>query len=129
MPPAIVFWLSLAVTVGLMVATLTTGLQHRRRVHLWLGPLTMVSLTITIVLTEQLMASYTFPAHVRAIHMPCAKAGGLLALPVVFTGLWYWRRPAARRWHRTAVYVWLASVVLATSTGLWMFCSGTLKAP
>lgn len=127
MPPAFLFWSSLAATVGLMVATLVTGLRRRRRPHLWLGPLTMVSLAVTIVLTEQLMARYDFPAEVRAIHLPCAKAGGLLALPVVLTGLWLWRRPSARRWHQVAVVVWLVSVLVATGTGLWMFSHGVLK--
>lgn len=129
MPPALAFWISLAITVAFMVTTLVTGLRRRRRLHLWLGPLTMVSLTITIVLTEQLMARYTFPEHVRAIHLPCAKAGGLLGLPVVLTGLAYWRWPAARFWHQFAVYLWLTAVVVATGTGLWMFCTGTLKTP
>jgi len=128
MPPALPFWLCLVVTVVLMVATLVTGWRRRRRAHLWLGPLTMVALAATIVLTEQLMARYDFPADVRAIHLPCAKAGGLLALPVVLTGVWLWQRPAARRWHQIAVYVWLVSVLIATGTGLWMFGHGVAKA-
>lgn len=128
MPPAMLFWLAMVVTVLLLVATLGTGLARRRRLHLWLGPLTMVALVVTIVLTEQLMARYDFPADTKAIHLPCAKAGGLLALPVVLTGLWYWKRPTAKRWHQFAVYVWLVSVLVATGTGLWMFSHGTLKA-
>lgn len=88
----------------------------------------MVALVLTIVLTEQLMACYDFPADTKAIHLPCAKVGGLLALPVVLTGFWYWRRPTAKRWHQIAVYGWLVSVLVATGTGLWMFSHGTLKA-
>lgn len=119
------FWASFVVTVALLVVTLVSGLRRRRRLHLVTGPLTVLSLVITVVLTEQLMAHYDFPAAAKAIHLPCAKAGGLLALPVVATGIWYWRSPRARNFHRAAVAVWLVSVLVATCTGLWMFAQGT----
>jgi len=121
---ALGFWLSFLLTVVLLVVTLASGLRGRRRLHLLTGPLTMVALALTIVLTEQLLARYDFPADVKAIHLPCAKAGGLLALPVIATGIWYWRRPRARNWHRAAVALWLLAVVVATATGLWMFAQG-----
>ena len=57
-----------------------------------------------------------------------AKAGGILALPVILTGVWLWKKPKARLWHQIAVYLWLAAVLTATGTGLWMFGLGTLKA-
>ncbi len=122
---ALGFWLSFVLTVLLLVVTLASGLRGRRRLHLLTGPLTMASLALTIVLTEQLLARYDFPADVKAIHLPCAKAGGLLALPVIASGIWYWRRPRARNWHRAAIVVWLLAVALATTTGLWMFAHGT----
>ena len=128
MPPTLPFWLALLVTVLLLVATLCTGWRRVRAVHLVLGPATMAALVVTIVLTEQLVARYEFPAHVKAVHMPCAKAGGLLALPVIATGVWLWRSERARRWHRLAVWIWLLAVVVATCTGLWMFAHGTVKA-
>ncbi|MBL8756168.1 MAG: hypothetical protein JNK15_22935 [Planctomycetes bacterium] len=127
MHPAL-FWLSLSVTVLLLVGSLVTGLRRRRRLHLWLGPLTIAMLVVTVLATEQLVRAYDFPADVKAIHMPCAKAGGLLALPVVVTGLWLWRSERGRRWHRVAVWLWLCSVLVATGTGVWMFAHGTLKA-
>jgi hypothetical protein len=128
MPPTMPFWLALALTVALLLATLWTGWRRRRAVHLVLGPLTMASLVVTIVLTEQLVARYDFPAAVKAVHLPCAKAGGLLAVPVVLTGIWLWRSERARRWHRACVWVWLASVLVATGTGLWMFAHGVARA-
>ena len=127
MPPTLPFWISFVVTVLLLVAALVTGFGRRRRAHLWIGPLTMVVLTVTIVLTEQLMKQYDFPPDELAFHMWFAKAGGLLALPVIATGLWLWRRPEARRWHRAAVIVWLVSVLAATATGLWLFGLGVAK--
>jgi general stress protein CsbA len=127
MPSTVPFWIAFVVTVVLMVAALVTGWTRRRRLHLWLGPLTMVALTITIVLTEELVRRYEFPAQVLRTHLWFAKAGGLLALPVIATGVWLWRRPRARVWHRIAVLVWLVSVLCATGTGLWMFAQGTPK--
>ena len=79
-------------------------------------------------LTEELASAYEFPAEVKATHLMVAKAGGLLALPVIATGLWLWRDPRARVWHRVAVLLWLAIVLTATGTGLWMFSQGTLRA-
>jgi hypothetical protein len=128
MPPALPFWCAFAVTLVLLVVSLWTGWQRRRRVHLAVAPCALVALAVTIVLTEQLMAHYDFPADIKAIHLPCAKAGGLLALPVIATGVWLWRRPNARVWHRAAVLVWLVAVLVATGTGLWMFANGTTKA-
>ncbi len=128
MPTTLPFWIAFVVTVVLMVAALATGWTRRRKLHLWLGPLTMVALTITIVLTEELMRRYEFPADTMRTHLWFAKAGGLLALPVIVTGVWLWRRPSARVWHRIAVLVWLVSVLVATGTGLWMFRQGTLRA-
>jgi hypothetical protein len=128
MPPTLLFWLGFVATVVSMAAALWTGLTGRRRLHLWLGPLTIVVLAVTIVLTEQLVRRYEFPPDVVRTHLWFAKAGGLLALPVVATGLWLWRQPRARHWHRLAVAIWLVSVLTATGTGLWMFAQGTPRA-
>ena len=43
------------------------------------------------------------------------------------TGIWLWRRPARRRWHRVSVFVWLTAVLAATGSGLWIFTLATLK--
>ena len=128
MPYTVPFWIAFVATVVLLVAALSTGFLHKRKLHLWLGPLTIVSLTIAIVLTEKLMQHYTFPKDELAFHLIFAKAGGLLALPVVVTGIWLWRQPRARLWHSIAVVVWLIAVLTATATGLWMFSHGVAKA-
>ena len=128
MPPTLPFWIAFITTVLLLVASLVTGLLRKRRVHLFLGPATIVSLAVAIVLTEQLLRNYEFPADALAFHLIFAKAGGLLALPVVATGVWLWRSERARVYHRVSVVVWLVSVLIATGTGLWMFSLGELKA-
>lgn len=128
MLPTLPFWIAFVSTVLLMIGALVAGLRGRRRLHLVLGPLTMVSLAVAIVLTEELMRQYVFPDATKRIHMVFAKAGGLLALPVVLTGLWLWRSERARRWHRASVVVWVVGVLAATGTGLWMFSEATPKA-
>lgn len=127
MPPTLLFWIAFVLTVTSLVAALVTGLRRWRRLHLWFGPLTIVLLAITVVLTEQLAACYDFPADVKDTHLPWAKAGGLLALPVVLSGLWLWRSERARWPHRIAVLVWLVVVLVAVGTGIWMFAHGTLR--
>jgi len=122
------FWIAFVTTVLLLVASLLTGFLRKRKAHLFLGPATVVSLTVAIVLTEQLLRNYTFPPDELAIHLVFAKAGGLLVLPVVVTGIWLWRSERARVYHRVAVILWLVSVLTATGTGLWMFGLGELKA-
>jgi hypothetical protein len=116
MPSTVPFWIALSVTVLLIGMSLVTGFRRKRKAHLWLGPLTIVAMTIAILLTDEL-----------AIHLVFAYAGGLLAIPVAITGIWLWRSEKARVWHRVLVFVWLASVLTATGTGLWMFAHGTLK--
>ena len=127
MPPTLPFWIAFVATVLLMAGALWSGLRGSRRYHLVLGPLTMVSLAVAIVLTEELASHYDFPEAIKHTHLLIAKTGGLLALPVIVTGLWLWRSERARVWHRACVYLWIVAVLSATASGLWMFSAGTPK--
>lgn len=122
------FWIAFGTTVGLLAVTLWSGLCGRRRLHLVTGPVTMVSLGVAIWLTEELLRSYSFPEASLRTHLWFAKSGGLLALPVIVTGVWTWRSEAGRRWHKLAVFVWVVAVLAATGSGLWLFGQGTPKA-
>jgi hypothetical protein len=126
-PSTVPFWIAFVTTVLLLAVALVTGFTHRRRLHLWVGPATLLSLAVAVVLTEALLKNYEFPPDQLRVHLWFAKAGGLLSLPVAATGVWLWRRPAARLWHLGTVVVWLVAVLAATGTGLWMFSQGTLK--
>lgn len=120
------FWVALATTVVLLVVALASGMRGRRRLHLVAGPLAMVSLVAAVLLTELVSRRYAFDADVKAIHLVCAKIGGLLALPVVLTGLWLWRSEKARLLHRVAVWLFVVATLVATATGVWMFSTGRL---
>ncbi len=123
----LLFWCALGATVLLIVLSLVSGYRRKRRVHLVTGPLTMVALVLAVIETEALMRRYDFPQQALDTHLIFAKAGGLLALPVIATGIWLWRNPRARFWHRLAVWLWLLSVLAATGTGLWIFGLATAK--
>ena len=124
---ALGFWLAFGAAVLLLAVALVSGLRRRRRLHLVVAPLAMVALALAIVATEQLLRSYTFPADDLRFHLRFAKTAGLLALPVIGTGLWLWRRPAARRWHRLAVWAFVLATAAATCTGIWLFTRATLR--
>lgn len=126
-PSAVPFWIAFALTLLCVTGALVSGFRGRRRFHLVLGPAAMVALTFAIVFTEELVRRYEFPAENLRFHLLFAKSAAFLALPVIVTGLWLWRSPRARRWHRLSVWVWLASVLIATGTGFWMFSTGTLR--
>ncbi|MFK7742333.1 MAG: hypothetical protein AB8H80_18615 [Planctomycetota bacterium] len=127
MNPTVPFWISFVLTVLLLVVSLVSGFGGKRKLHVVTGPLTIVSLAVAIWLTEQLMRQYEFPREELDFHLIFAKSGGLLALPVAITGIWYLRSPKARLWHRAAVLIWLVSVLMATATGLWVFGLGELR--
>ena len=127
MGPDLWFWVALVATVALLLLALVSGLRRHRRAHLVAGPAAMVSLAIAILLTEQLARLYEFPEPIRSIHLVCAKIGGLLAIPVILTGVWLWRRPGARRAHRVAVFAFVAATLVATVTGLWMCSQAPLR--
>lgn len=121
------FWCMFVVTLAALGAALWSGLTARRRWHLWLGPLGLLSLAVTILLAERLARQRDFPPDVLRIHLFFAQAGALLALPVVVTGLALARNPRWRRWHRSAVIVFALVAVAATGTGIWMFSLSTPK--
>jgi len=121
------FWVALTTTVVLMVVSLVSGFGRKRRLHLVTGPLTMVSLTVAVILTEQLVRKFEFPAEELAFHKICAKTAGLSALPVVVTGLMLVRWQAMRPWHRLAVVLFVLASLVATGTGIWVWSLATLR--
>ena len=121
MIPSFGFWLAFCTTVVLLLVSLVSGLMGRRRVHLVTGPMTIVMLAVAVVMTEQLMRGYTFPPDEMRIHLRLAKSAAAMAVFVVVTGVWLWRRPAARIWHQWAVWLFVILTLSATGTGLWVF--------
>jgi len=120
------FWISFAATLLMAALSLWSGFRRRRKFHLVTGPVTMVLLTITILLTEKLAQARVFPEVEMAIHLVFAKVAAALALPVIATGIATAVRPERgrfswRRIHRWAVVAFFIAVVIATGTGIWVF--------
>lgn len=128
MPSTIPFWIAFSATVLLLIVSLVSGFLRRRRFHLLTGPLTMVALVFAVLETEALVRNFTFPPDALATHLIFAKAGGIMALPVIVTGLLLWKRPRLRLYHRLAIWLWLVCVLAATGTGLWIWDLGVPKA-
>lgn len=118
---AIAFWTALVATVLLMMAALVSGLLGARRLHLWLGPLTMLGLLVAVVLALRLGRVYAFPPGPMLVHRCFAISAGLVALAVAYTGMSLRTRPDRRRWHRRCVLVFVALALGATATGAWIW--------
>lgn len=121
------FWLAFAATLVAMAVALVSGLRRRRRLHVCSGPATVALLLLTVLLTAELKAAFTFPATVMRIHLPLAITAGLLAVAVALTGvlLLLLPRPRLRRLHRYTVFAFVATAVAATATGVWAFAVAT----
>lgn len=117
------FWISFCVTFLLLLASLWAGITKRRKLHLLVAPASFVSLTITVILTEQLVSSRVFPQAELDFHLNFAYSAAALGVPVILTGVWLARSgaPTARRVHRVCITLFMLAVVVATTTGIWSY--------
>ena len=118
---SITFFLALAITVAAAFTTLQSGRRGDRRAHLVRALSTVVLLAVTVVMAHWLGKHREFPEELMAIHKIIARVAGLMVVPVVCTGIMLWHRPSWRIAHRTCVYVFLAGILVATGTGIWVF--------
>lgn len=125
-PITLAFWISFPVTLLLLVAALVTGLTRKRKVHLVLGPLALVSLTIAIVLAVLMGKTRVFPPEEMRIHRMIATTAGVLAILVALTGIRLVYSPRARLAHKIVVFVFMVAALAASGTGIWVF---TLSKP
>ncbi|MCA8942135.1 MAG: hypothetical protein KDB80_06195 [Planctomycetes bacterium] len=117
------FWGSFVLTVVLLLATVWMGLRGARRAHFVCVALFVAMLYVTVRLTRGLVESLDFPDDELAFHLRFAITASALLVPVLLTGLGYarWGGRKWRLWHRTAVIVFVVSVLAATATGVRMF--------
>lgn len=121
------FWLAFFATLAALVVALISGLWRIRRLHLFTGPATIVLLVLTVLLTEELVAHFVFPADEMRIHLTLAISAGCLAILVALTGTLLVWRPRLRRLHRYCTFGFVVMALLATGTGLWVFSLATPK--
>ncbi len=119
-PAAFVFFLVL--TVVLLGGVVATGLRARRRIHIPLVALTVLSLATTIWFAEKLGDLYDLDAagRIKDVHLFLAKVTTAAYLFPITTGILTIRRPRFRRLHRRIAFTVLALTVITLVTGSWM---------
>ncbi len=90
---------------------------------------TVVALTVTVIVTEQLVRARTFPRGELDFHKLLAELAAVLVLPVIVTGLVLVKRPRWRRAHLVCVVLFLVMVLVATGTGVWAYALSAPKVP
>jgi hypothetical protein len=112
----------LVLTVLLLAGVVATGLKARRRLHIPLVALTLVSLVLTIVFAERLGREYDLASAgvIKPIHLTLAKVTTLAYLLPLATGVRTIFRPTARAWHRRFAFLVLGMTVLTLVTGALM---------
>ena len=124
-PITLAFWIAFPVTLVLLGCALVTGLTRRRRLHLKLGPLALLSLLVAIVLAVEMGRMRVFPEAEMRIHKVIALIASSLAIAVAITGLWLIKNPRVRRLHKVCVLFFLCAAVVASGTGIWVFTLST----
>ena len=122
---------ALTLTLVLLGAVAVTGRLAKRRLHLPLVALTLLSLGTTIYYAEQLGELYDLEASgfVKPLHLTLAKITTVSYLAPLVTGVWTIRRATALAWHRKAAYSVLVLSVLTLATGTWMILASERLEP
>ena len=122
MSPTTAFPVSFLVTLVLLCAVVYTGVKARRRAHIPLVVITVLSLGLTIYYAEQLGKLYDLFAtgRIYQVHLTLAKTTVVIYLAPVITGVLTLRNSKRRGLH--SVFAWLVLVftVLTAVTGCWM---------
>ena len=125
---SITFFAALVLTLVGILFTVLAGRRADRPAHVKWALSTVSLLVLTIVLALVLGRYRDFPEEQMGIHKIFARTGGLMVLPVAFTGLMLWRRPGWRTAHKVCVYLFILVAVIAAGTGVWVFSLSTPKA-
>ncbi len=115
------FVANLVLVVALLVATLWSGRNRRRRAHYVLAVSTLVALALAIVQAELFGRHFTFPALRLTVHLGFATVALVTIPAVVYTGLRLRRDGRWRSWHRRFVTSFVAFTVASVLTAVWMF--------
>ncbi len=83
----------------------------------------MIALTLSVILTEQLVRARDFESirEQLDVHKLLAKTAAGLVLPVILTGVVLIKRPNWRRLHLICVGLFLLMVLVATGSGIWAY--------
>jgi hypothetical protein len=121
------FILFLVTTLLLLTGAVITGRAARRKLHLPIVSLTIVSLCVTIYYAEQLGKLYDLESAgwIYPFHLLIAKVSATSYLVVIGSGLATLRDTARRKTHSTIAYSVITLTVLTAITGAWMILAAT----
>ena len=121
------FVIALVVTVLLLALDVWSGKTARRRPHVVLACVTLVALAVAIYFAERVGSYWTFPKGPLNVHLGLAYAATILALCVALSGVLHLYGKAPRKVHAAIAWLFVAGVIAATATGVWIFTVGEPK--
>lgn len=123
------FLLNLGITVGLVLVSLWTGHQGRRKPHYVAVAITVISLVLAIWQAELYGRGFEFVSWKLNVHLAFAMTCLASVAFVAWTGLVLVKNPMARARHKLCVRVFLGLLAGAVGTAVFMFLDATEKTP
>jgi hypothetical protein len=121
------FLLFLGITLLCLSGAVITGRAARRKIHLRIVTLTVISLVVTIYYAEQLGKLYDLEAAgwIYPFHLLIAKVTAASYLVVIASGFATLKNTARRKTHSSIAYSVISLTVLTAITGTWMILAAT----
>ena len=121
------FIVFLVITLACLTGAVVTGRAARRKLHLRIVTLTVISLVVTIYYAEQLGKLYDLESAgwIYPFHLLIAKVASASYLIVIASGYATIKNTARRKTHATVAYSVIALTVLTAVTGAWMVFAAT----
>lgn len=123
------FFTALGVTVVALGVALWLAHVHKPRGHIAAIVGFLLAFLATVGFAELLGRHYDFATIPYWVHMPLAFATTGFSLVPIWSGWQHWTgsKHHTRERHQLLARVFLAGVVLALGTGVWMLATGTRK--
>ena len=121
------FIVFLVITLACLTGAVVTGRAARRKLHLRIVTLTVISLVVTIYYAEQLGKLYDLESAgwIYPFHLLIAKVASASYLIVIASGYATIKNAAKRKTHAAIAYSVIGLTVLTAITGVWMLLAAT----
>lgn len=125
--PVFEFVVALAIAVFFLGLVLWTGKTHRRRLHYVFVPLLLAGLAVAIRYAEMTGRWWNFPKLPLRIHLTLAYTATVTTILATLSGLLHIAGKFTRKMHTRLAWLAVLFILLATSTGVWIFLVGEPK--